>query len=230
VLAAFAALALVAAPPPAPADCPSLRPTDLAAYAATARRPLRAYRQPGHEAFASFGRLNVNGVRTVFGVVDARDDGGCRATWLRVRLPMRPNGVTGWIRAGDVRVTKVTARIVVDLSAREVTLYADGAAQFRTRAAIGSPATPTPTGSYYVNQKLVPDDLHGPYGVGAMGISAFSPVLKNWPQGGPVAIHGTNQPGLIGRRISNGCIRVTNAAIRRLWRAAPPGTPVLVQR
>ena len=109
-------------------------------------------------------------------------------------------------------------------------LYRGEAEVFRTRAAIGSSATPTPTGSYYVNQKIVPDDRRGPYGAGAMGISAFSPVLVNWPQGGPVAIHGTNQPQLIGRRISNGCIRVTNAAIRRLWRAAPHGTPVLIQR
>jgi lipoprotein-anchoring transpeptidase ErfK/SrfK len=172
----------------------------------------------------------VNGVRTVFGVLEAAHGAGCRPTWLRVHLPMRPNGSAGWVRARDVALRKVSARIVVDLSARSVTLFRDGAEVFATRSAIGSPATPTPTGSYYVNQKLVPDDPRGPYGVGAIGISAFSPVLKNWPQGGPVAIHGTNQPWLIGRRISNGCIRVTNAAIRRLWRDAPPGTPVVIHR
>jgi lipoprotein-anchoring transpeptidase ErfK/SrfK len=230
VIAAFAAFALAAAPSPASPACASLRPTDAVAYAATARHPLRAYRRAGAGPLASFRRLNVNGVPTVFGVLDAQTDSTCRATWLRVRLPMRPNGVTGWVRARDVRLTKVTARVVVDLSAREVTLYVEGAAAFRTRAAIGSPATPTPLGSYYVNQKLVPDDPRGPYGAGAIGISAFSPVLKNWPQGGPVAIHGTNQPSLLGRPISNGCVRVANAAIRRLWRAAPPGTPVLIQR
>lgn len=225
LLAAFAAAGV----PPVP-TCASFRPTEAAAYTALARRPLRAYRQPGRAPFASFGLRNVNGVRSFFAVVDAEVSPSCRPGWLKVQLPMRPNGVTGWIRSRDVRVGKVGARIVVDLSAREVLLYVAGAPVFRTRAAIGSAATPTPLGSYYVNQRIVPGDPRGPYGVAAIGISAFSPVLVNWPQGGPVAIHGTNQPWLIGRRISNGCIRVTNAAIRRLWRAAPHGTPVLIRR
>jgi lipoprotein-anchoring transpeptidase ErfK/SrfK len=230
VLSLAAAAVAIAAAPPVAADCPSYGPTPAAAYSAVVKRPLRAYRAPGRTPFAAFGRRNVNGIRTFFAVRDATFGAGCRAAWLEVQLPIRPNGVTGWVRARDVAVSRLTARIVVDLGERAVILYRGEAEVFRTRAAIGSSATPTPTGSYYVNQKIVPDDRRGPYGAGAMGISAFSPVLVNWPQGGPVAIHGTNQPQLIGRRISNGCIRVTNAAIRRLWRAAPHGTPVLIQR
>jgi lipoprotein-anchoring transpeptidase ErfK/SrfK len=45
-----------------------------------------------------------------------------------------------------------------------------------------------------------------------------------------VAIHGTNRPSLLGQPVSNGCIRVSNAAIQRIWRLAPTGTQVLVQR
>jgi lipoprotein-anchoring transpeptidase ErfK/SrfK len=48
-------------------------------------------------------------------------------------------------------------------------------------------------------------------------------------QGGPVAIHGTNRPDLIGQAVSNGCIRVANAALRRLWRHTLAGTPVVVR-
>jgi lipoprotein-anchoring transpeptidase ErfK/SrfK len=228
VTVALAALALAAAP--GVAACPDLGPTAEVSYVARVRRPLLAYRQPGTRPFARFGLRNVNGIRTFFAVVDAQAEPCGRSRWLKVLLPIRPNGATGWIRAGDVALGRVSARIVVDLSAREVELYRNGALAFRTRAAIGSSATPTPTGSYYVNQKIVPSSPGGPYGAGAMGISAFSPVLVNWPQGGPVAIHGTNQPSLIGRRISNGCIRVTNAAIRRLWREAPHGTPVVIRR
>jgi lipoprotein-anchoring transpeptidase ErfK/SrfK len=66
--------------------------------------------------------------------------------------------------------------------------------------------------------------------VGAVGISAFSNVLTGWTQGGPVAIHGTNQPQLLGQRVSNGCIRVLNSAIRRIFAVALPGTPVLIHR
>ena len=67
------------------------------------------------------------------------------------------------------------------------------------------------------------------YGWAAIGISAFSEVLHGWPQGGPVAIHGTNRPSLLGLPVSNGCIRVSNESVKRLWRLAPTGTPVHVQ-
>jgi lipoprotein-anchoring transpeptidase ErfK/SrfK len=200
------------------------------AYAAVVLAHATARRTPGGPRLADFGPVNVNDYPTVLGVRGKLVRRDCSVRWWKVQLPLRPNGVTGWVRPQDVAVERVRTRILVDVSARRVTLYRAGRRVLSTAAAVGAPATPTPTGSYYVNQRLVPADTHGPFGPGAIGISAFSPVLTNWPQGGPVAIHGTNQPWLIGRRISNGCIRVTNAAIRRLWRAAPPGTPVLIRR
>jgi lipoprotein-anchoring transpeptidase ErfK/SrfK len=94
---------------------------------------------------------------------------------------------------------------------------------------VGSSATPTPVGRYYVNQRLIPSDPTGPFGPAAIGISAFSPVLTGWAQGGPVAIHGTNEPWSIGRAVSNGCIRVPNAVIRKLFARMPAGTPVIIE-
>jgi lipoprotein-anchoring transpeptidase ErfK/SrfK len=94
--------------------------------------------------------------------------------------------------------------------------------------AIGAAATPTPIGRYYVNQRLVPDDPGGPFGPGAIGISAFSPVLTGWAQGGPVAIHGTNEPWSIGHAVSNGCLRLPNATLTRLFQVAVAGTPVVI--
>jgi lipoprotein-anchoring transpeptidase ErfK/SrfK len=94
--------------------------------------------------------------------------------------------------------------------------------------AVGSPATPTPTGTFYVNQRLVPSDSSGPFGPGAIGISAFSDVLTGWAQGGPVAIHGTNEPWSIGHAVSNGCIRLPNAMLSRIWPLAVAGTPVII--
>src|SRR5207244_2896367 len=114
---------------------------------------------------------------------------------------------TGWVRGSAVDVEKVTARIEVDLSDRRVTLFRDGRRVLTATAAVGSPATPTPTGKYYVNQRLIPTDPSGPFGPGAVGISAFSDVLTGWTQGGPIAIHGTNAPWSIGKAVSNGCIR-----------------------
>ncbi len=198
-------------------------------YAAIARGSVEAFRSPGRGRFASFGIENVNGAHTVFAVRARRVDAHCRARWYRVQLPMRPNGVRGWIRARDVEVRPVTARIIVDLSSRRVSLYQRGRRVLWTRAAIGTPATPTPLGSFYVNQRLIPYSPNGAFGPGAIGFSAFSEVHTGWAQGGPVAIHGTNHPELIGLRVSNGCIRVRNDALRRLFTRALPGTPVTVR-
>ncbi len=203
--------------------------TNRVSFGAAVRERATAYTAPAGRPVASFGRLNVNGVATVFGVVGARLDGRCRATWYRVRLPRKPNGSMGWVRARDVELGKVRTRILVDLSARRVTLYRDGRKVVSTRAAIGSAATPTPTGTYYVNQRLLASDASGPFGPGAIGISSFSEVLTGWAQGGPVAIHGTNRPELIGQAVSNGCIRVRNDVLRRLFAATLAGTPVVVQ-
>jgi lipoprotein-anchoring transpeptidase ErfK/SrfK len=79
-----------------------------------------------------------------------------------------------------------------------------------------------------VNQRLIPANANGPFGPGAIGISAFSNVLTGWTQGGPVAIHGTNAPWSIGRAVSNGCIRLPNPVLRRVFRATLAGTPVVV--
>ena len=196
--------------------------------AAVVRTRARAYRGPGRRPFATFGRLNQNGYPTVFRVLASVRRRDCRAAWYRVQLPVRPNGVTGFVRAGAVDVGRVRTRIRVDVSARRLTLFRNGRPVLRTVVAVGSRATPTPTGSYYVNQRLIPANTSGPYGPGALGISAYSNVLRNWAQGGPVAIHGTNEPWSIGRAASNGCIRVRNRVLRRLFAATPAGTPVTI--
>jgi hypothetical protein len=203
--------------------------TSRIAFGAAVRRRATAYVRPHGRPIGTFGRLNINRVQTVFGVVGARLGDDCRPSWYRVRLPRKPNGITGWVLARDVQVAPVRTRILVDLSERRVTLYRDGRELLSTRAAIGSPATPTPTGTYYVNQRLIPSDPTGPFGPGAIGISAFSEVLTGWAQGGPIAIHGTNRPDLIGQAVSNGCIRVRNDVLRRLFAVSVSGTPVLVR-
>jgi len=111
-----------------------------------------------------------------------------------------------------------------------VRLYKNGKLVLSSTAAIGSSATPTPLGRYYVNQRLIPDDPSGPFGPGAVGISAFSDVLTGWTQGGPIAIHGTNEPSSIGHAVSNGCIRLPNTVLRRVFAEALAGTPVLIRR
>ncbi len=198
------------------------------AFAAAAPDGAVAYAKPGGAVVARFGAKNVNDYPTIFEVLAERLDTRCRPTWYRVQLPIKPNGVTGWVSARQVTVSRVRTRIVVDISRRTLTLYRSGRVLLRTTVAVGSSATPTPTGRYYVNQKLVPTNADGPYGPAALGVSAYSTVLTGWAQGGPIGIHGTNEPWSIGRAVSNGCIRVSNGTLERVFRLAPAGTPVTI--
>src|SRR5438128_2741702 len=70
------------------------------AYAAVVlHRTAVAYRRPGGAGFARFGPRNANGAATVFGVLGAVVTQVCDPTWYRVQLPMRPNGIIGYVRA-----------------------------------------------------------------------------------------------------------------------------------
>jgi lipoprotein-anchoring transpeptidase ErfK/SrfK len=236
----------VAAKPPAPAAAPKAKPEPKPAaprcsptaersltsartsYAGFAPSGAVAYRTPGGAVLARFGRENVNGYPTYFGVLGKRVGTRCQALWYRVQLPIRPNGAVGWVKASSIRLQPVDLRIEVDVSRRDLKLFRAGKQVLEATVAVGASATPTPIGRYYVNQRLVPSDRSGPFGPGAIGISAFSPVLTGWAQGGPVAIHGTNEPWSIGHAVSNGCIRLPNATLDRLFKIVPPGTQVII--
>ena len=199
------------------------------AWVVVADGNLAARTAPRGEVIRRFGSVNVNDYPTLFSVRGRVRDAACRTTWYLVQLPLRPNGATGYVPAWRVWLASVPTRIEVDLSSRELRFFRRGRLRLRTAAAIGAPGTPTPTGRFYVNQRLVPERLDGPYGPGALGVSAFSPTLTDWAQGGPIAIHGTNDPGSIGRPVSNGCVRVPNETLRRLFEATPAGTPVIIR-
>jgi lipoprotein-anchoring transpeptidase ErfK/SrfK len=198
------------------------------AYAAALRRAAPAYRAPGVGPIARFRRDNAYGFRTIFSVRAAVLRGDCRATWYRVQLPIKPNGVTGYVRPAAVSVQKVNTRIAVDLSRRELLLYRSGRLVLRTQVAVGSSSTPTPIGRYYVEQRIRTTDPAGPFGPGVLAVSAFSNVLTDWPLGGPIGIHGTNAPWTIGQAASHGCIRVPNETLARLFEATAGGTPVVI--
>lgn len=192
-------------------------------------RDVRAFERPGGPVRERFAPVNVNGVETVFGVLAVVRAADCRPAWFRVQLPVRPNGATGFVMARDVVLYPVRTRLLIDLSERRVELLRDGEPVLAVRAAIGSAATPTPTGRFYVNQRLRSGDPGGPFGPGAVGISAFSPVLTGWAQGGPIAVHGTDRPDLVGEAVSNGCLRVENDLAHRLLYETDTGAPVVIQ-
>jgi hypothetical protein len=199
------------------------------AFAVVALGRTTAFAKPGGRSVEVFERLNVNGYPTVFGVLAVVRNKRCEPIWYRVQLPIRPNGAQGYVRAGKVELNRVRTRIEVDLSERRLDFLRDGRLVWTLTTAVGSDSTPTPTGRYYVNQRLVAPDPSGPWGPSALGISAYSPVLIHWAQGGPIGIHGTNNPGSIGRAASNGCLRLLNDDLERLYERTPAGTPVVIR-
>jgi lipoprotein-anchoring transpeptidase ErfK/SrfK len=149
--------------------------------------------------------------------------------WLKVMLPGRPDGLTGWIAKARTRELVTGWRILVNLGARRVTVYHDGRSARAFQAVVGKPSTPTPTGQFFVEEtvQMEPDEADGPF---ALALSARSNVLQEF-EGGPgqIAIHGRDGlGGTLGRAESHGCIRLATASIDWLAARIGPGTPVKI--
>jgi hypothetical protein len=167
--------------------------------------------------------LTSNLVLAVAGQVNEKGE-----YWLQVRLPILPNGSLGWIPRNTLgTLHKNWTRLVIDRSLFTATLSRRGAAIFRTRVGVGKPYWPTPGGEFYVRERITgfSDMIYGPI---AFGTNARSAVLTDWPGGGFIGIHGTNQPEILPGRVSHGCVRMPNAAVKRLSRLMPLGTPVTI--
>jgi hypothetical protein len=150
-------------------------------------------------------------------------------TWVRVGLSILPNDTEGWVPRSSLGAWSfVDTRLVIDRARFTATLYRADRVIFRAPVGVGAPGTPTPAGQFYVRDRLTgfSSPMYGPL---AFGTNARSPTLTDWPHGGVVGIHGTDQPGLIPGRISRGCVRLTNAAILKLGRLMPVGTPVTIE-
>jgi lipoprotein-anchoring transpeptidase ErfK/SrfK len=193
---------------------------------AEAKATTVAYERPSSSApvRATLPLLNAHRCVTVMLVRKTERIGG--ATWYDVWLPRRPDFGSGWVPASSVATYTTTAEIVVNLSARRLTIYRGGRVAGRFPVAIGSSTYPTPTGLFFVAEKTTP--MPGsPFGVLALGLSGYQPRL---PDLGALAIHGTNNDALIGQAVSEGCIRMHNADVLRVSRWVPAGSPVLIER
>jgi hypothetical protein len=151
--------------------------------------------------------------------------------WYKVRLPILPNNSTGWVSAYALgTVTPVTTHLYVDRETQTLWLQKNGKTIFKTRVGVGKTAPgwgPTPPGQFYIRDKLT--NFHNPfYGPVAFGTSARSAVLTEWPGGGFIGVHGTDEPDLIPGFISHGCIRLKNAAILKLATMLKIGSPLTV--
>jgi lipoprotein-anchoring transpeptidase ErfK/SrfK len=114
------------------------------------------------------------------------------------------------------------------MSARILRHFRNGKLIHKFSVGIGAPSTPTTPGLFFVWARLAADPS-GPYGSYVLGLSGFSEVLTEWPGGGRMAIHGTDNAADRGNEVSFGCVRVYNPQMQEL-RDVPMGTPVLIRR
>jgi len=150
-------------------------------------------------------------------------------TWYQVRIPMRPNGRTGWVRSSGLGpLYRVKTHLVVNRSRQHATLSKAGRKIWSAPIGVGKSSTPTPPGNFWIREKFKTGDAGGIYGPMAFGTSDYS-VLTDWPGGGVIGIHGTDEPGLIPGNPSHGCIRVKNDDLKKLWKLLPIGTPLLIK-
>lgn len=149
------------------------------------------------------------------------------APWVLLRIPMRPNGKVGWVpRWALDQFQVVHTQLVVNRETTRLTFYRNGRVAYTAPVGTGKPSTPTPAGHFWITESFsVPwGSIYGPY---AFGTSDYS-TLSDWPGGGIVGLHGTDQPSLVPGHPSHGCIRLHNSDVLALSRMVPIGTPLLI--
>jgi lipoprotein-anchoring transpeptidase ErfK/SrfK len=205
--------------------CPS--PTTLVGTVTSKETTARSAPDPTASPIATFTRINQQGSPQVFDLLEGVGGSDDRY-WAKVLLPIRPNGVTGYIPQDQLRVnwtpyalgvSRHHLKLIVWKECQQVATYPIG---------LGTRETPTPTGVFYLASLLRPDDPKGVYGEYAYGLSGYSGAIKTWKWGGLVGLHGTNDPSSVGRRMSHGCIRMLNRDIGALVDILPLGTPISI--
>lgn len=190
-------------------------------------RAVPVYRRPGGSAFSRLLPSTPEHTDAIVLALRQRRD-ATGQVWTQVRLPILPNNSTGWVDRNALgRYHTVDTHLVVNRETFSLTLWRSGKVIFRAPVGVGHSYWPTPAGQYFIREKLTryANAFYGPL---AFGSSARSAVLTDWPGGGYIGIHGTDEPQLIPGAISHGCIRLRNPDILRLNRLLPIGTPLTV--
>ena len=220
-----AGAAAAATTPLPPLGPPPSRPGSGTSFVATATVPnVDIYTSPGASARTrQLANPQPSGAPLVMLVREQQ------AEWVKVLLPIRPNGSSGWVKKEQVRISSTDYYILLGLAAHRITVFNGSSVILDDRIGLGAGGTPTPTGLFFIKELLKPPNPAGAYGPYAYGLSGFSEVLFNFGGGpGALGLHGTNDPSSLGRNVSHGCIRMSNSGITRLAKMLPLGVPVQI--
>ena len=223
------AISLIAAAPSRAASIENLQKLGKESYFAYVEKAVPAKQDPDTTS-KTVGKLKL---KTGEGTDDlvlvlARTTDSQDRVWLKVRLPIRPNGTTGWVQENALsELQPVDSWIKVSTKINKITVIKAGKRVFSASVGVGQPQWPTPKGEFYIRAKLTNfgDPFYGPI---AFVTSATSDTLTDWPGGGIVGIHGTSLPNLIPGKISHGCVRMKNKDILKLDKLVEVGTPITI--
>ncbi len=148
--------------------------------------------------------------------------------WARVQIPVRPNGTTAWVQTAFFTEERHDYHITIDVSENLVNVYKGDELLVEQIAVMGRDSRPTPVVRSYIDEKIAGDSLGPAYGSWVLSIAAFSEALGTFGGGGmpKLALHGTNQPDLMGQYVSSGCVRVPNEIIEFIAERVPVGATV----
>ncbi len=201
-------------------------PEDLSGIATANRGKVRVHPRPrARRGTRLLGRRPGQKGPLTFMVERERKD------WVKVQLPERPNGSSGWVRKREVSLSQTDYSVKIDLGRHRITVRQGDRVVERAKVGLGQSATPTPAGRYYMTELIKPPRPDGIYGAYAFSLSGFSDVVTSFNGGnGQLGLHGTNDNSGLGKNVSRGCIRVSNQVIRKLAARLPLGTPVDIER
>ena len=144
--------------------------------------------------------------------------------WLKVASLDAPGNV-GWIRSALTNPgPTLWRRVVVDRSQRTLTVLSAAGKRWTVRIGVGAPASPTPTGTYQITDRVRGSRFGGIYGAWVLVLSTYGPHTK----AARMALHGVPPAGA-NPAGSAGCVHVPAAALERLAHETPPGTPVEIR-
>ena len=127
-------------------------------------------------------------------------------------------------------VNTVKRWILINIPARSLRLYEDNNCVAMYPVGVGRIETKTPVGFYKIVEKIENPTWVDP-GDTSVAISSGpdNPLGYRWLGiGGNYGIHGTNKPSSVGHYVSNGCVRMVEADVEKLFDKVDVGTEVQI--
>lgn len=126
------------------------------------------------------------------------------------------------------------AKLIIDLSDRQIYLYAYGQLAANYEIAVGQSGWETPTGEFKVINMHVDPAWQHPFTGEVVHAGADNPLgsrwIGFWTDGThQIGLHGTNQEELIGQAVSHGCVRLREADVQALYQLVSLDMPVVVR-